>query len=242
MTVLAGAIFSVLLIAPPGDKVIDVRSRQAPAASSFDALWAAYKKAESKGDNEGAQNALREIRRLRIERNIRSLETVALARVADGVAALARRRERARGDGAPRRRRPRSASAGRVLRPRAVRRQEGAPRHRARGEGHPRRDDGAPPHRAGRTLPLRARRARRAPRAAREHDRLRPGHAACATASLLHHDFEESFGPGRQRSPSASPPSSCSSPPCSSRAGPGCPCGGWPCCSCTWAGPSGSWP
>ena len=88
MTVLASAIFSVLLIAPPGDKVIDVRSRLAPAASSFDALWAAYKKAESKGDNEGAQNAMREIRRLRIERNIRGLETVALARVADGVAAL----------------------------------------------------------------------------------------------------------------------------------------------------------
>ena len=89
MTVLAGAIFSVLLIAPPGDKVIDVRSRQAPAtASSFEALWAVYKKAESQGDNEGAQNAMREIRRLRIERNIRGLETVALARVADGVAAL----------------------------------------------------------------------------------------------------------------------------------------------------------
>ena len=88
MTVLASAVFSVLLIAPPSDKVIDVRSRQAPAASSFDALWAAYKKAESKGDNEGAQSAMREIRRLRIERNIRGLETVALARVADGVAAL----------------------------------------------------------------------------------------------------------------------------------------------------------
>ncbi len=89
MTVLASALFSVLLIAPPGDKVIDVRSRQAPAnASSFEALWAAYKKAESQGDNEGAQNAMREIRRLRIERNIRGLETVALARVADGVAAL----------------------------------------------------------------------------------------------------------------------------------------------------------
>ena len=89
MTVLVAAIFSVLLIAPPGDKVIDVRARQAPpTASSFDALWATYKKAESKGDNEGAQSAMREIRRLRIERNIRGLETVALARVADGVAAL----------------------------------------------------------------------------------------------------------------------------------------------------------
>jgi len=89
VSVLAAAIFSVLLIAPPGDKVIDVRARQAPpTASSFDALWATYKKAESKGDNEGAQSAMREIRRLRIERNIRGLETVALARVADGVAAL----------------------------------------------------------------------------------------------------------------------------------------------------------
>src|SRR4029079_1295278 len=82
-------IFSVLLIAQPGNKVIDVRARQAPpAATSFDALWAAYKKAESRGDNEGAQSAMREIRRLRIERNIRGLETVALARVAEGVAAL----------------------------------------------------------------------------------------------------------------------------------------------------------
>jgi tetratricopeptide (TPR) repeat protein len=89
VTVLAGAILSILLVAPPGDKVIDVRARQAPpTASSFDALWAAYKKAESKGDTEAAQNAMREIRRLRIERNIRGLETVALARVADGVAAL----------------------------------------------------------------------------------------------------------------------------------------------------------
>jgi tetratricopeptide (TPR) repeat protein len=88
--VLAAAVLPLVLIAPPGDKVIDVRgARQAPAAaSSFDSLWASYKRAESKGDTEGAQNAMREIRRLRIERNIRSLETIALARVADGVAAL----------------------------------------------------------------------------------------------------------------------------------------------------------
>jgi tetratricopeptide (TPR) repeat protein len=89
VTFLAAALLPLVLIAPPGDKVIDVRSRQAPVtASSFDALWAAYKRAESRGDNEGSQNAMREIRRLRIERNIRGLETVALARVADGVAAL----------------------------------------------------------------------------------------------------------------------------------------------------------
>ena len=90
MIVLAAAVLPLVLIAPPGDKVIDVRgARQAPAAaSSFDSLWASYKKAESKGDTEAAQNAMREIRRLRIERNIRSLETIALARVGDGVAAL----------------------------------------------------------------------------------------------------------------------------------------------------------
>jgi len=89
VTVLAAALLPLLLFAPPGDKVIDVRARQAPAAaSSFEALWAAYKKAESKGDSEATQGAMREIRRLRIERNIRSLETIALARVGDGVAAL----------------------------------------------------------------------------------------------------------------------------------------------------------
>jgi tetratricopeptide (TPR) repeat protein len=89
VTVLAAALLPLLLFAPPGDKVIDVRARQAaPAASSFDALWAAYKKAEAKSDSEAAQAAMREIRRLRIERNIRSLETMALARVGDGVAAL----------------------------------------------------------------------------------------------------------------------------------------------------------
>jgi tetratricopeptide (TPR) repeat protein len=89
VTVLAAALLPLVLLAPPGDKVIDVRARQAsPAASSFDVLWAAYKKAEAKSDSEAVQAAMREIRRLRIERNIRSLETMALARVGDGVAAL----------------------------------------------------------------------------------------------------------------------------------------------------------
>jgi tetratricopeptide (TPR) repeat protein len=89
VTALAAALLPLLLFASPGDKVIDVRARQAPAAaSSFDAVWADYKKAEAKGDSEATQGAMREIRRLRIERNIRSLETIALARVGDGVAAL----------------------------------------------------------------------------------------------------------------------------------------------------------
>jgi tetratricopeptide (TPR) repeat protein len=88
VTVLVVALLPLLLFAQSSDKVIDVRANRAPGASSFDALWSAYKKAEAKGDNDAAQNALREIRRLRIERNIRSLETMALARVEEGVAAL----------------------------------------------------------------------------------------------------------------------------------------------------------
>ena len=85
---LAAAVLPLLLIAPPADKVIDVRGNRTPAVNSFEGWWSNYKKAEAKGDTEAAQGALREIRRLRIERNIRSLETLALARVAEGVAAL----------------------------------------------------------------------------------------------------------------------------------------------------------
>jgi len=70
------------------DKVIDVRANRPVAGNSFDTLWSAQKKAETKGDPVAAQNTFREIRRLRIERNIRSLETLALARVADGMDAL----------------------------------------------------------------------------------------------------------------------------------------------------------
>jgi Tfp pilus assembly protein PilF len=70
------------------DKVIDVRAGRPAAANSFEALWAAQKRAERKGDLVAGQNTFREIRRLRIERNIRSLETLALARVADGMEAL----------------------------------------------------------------------------------------------------------------------------------------------------------
>ena len=70
------------------DKVIDVRAARPAAGNSFDALWSAHKKGERKGDLAGSQNTFREIRRLRIERNIRSLETLALTRVAEGMDAL----------------------------------------------------------------------------------------------------------------------------------------------------------
>ena len=63
------------------DKVIDVRARSPAAGNSFEALWSAHKKAERKGDLVASQNVFREIRRLRIERNIRSLEKIGRAHV-----------------------------------------------------------------------------------------------------------------------------------------------------------------
>jgi Tfp pilus assembly protein PilF len=71
------------------DKVIDVRASRPAAGNSFEALWAVQKRAERKGEIAASNNTFKEIRRLRIERNIRSLETIALARVADGMDALA---------------------------------------------------------------------------------------------------------------------------------------------------------
>jgi tetratricopeptide (TPR) repeat protein len=71
--------------APAQDKVIDVRATRAPAGNTFEALWAAYEKAAAKNDQEAARNVLREIRRLRIERNILALDTLALAHVAQGL-------------------------------------------------------------------------------------------------------------------------------------------------------------
>lgn len=59
-------------------------------AQSFDALWAAYRRAERAGNAEAAQKVFLEIRRLRIERNIRSLEPIALALVAQGLERLAK--------------------------------------------------------------------------------------------------------------------------------------------------------
>jgi tetratricopeptide (TPR) repeat protein len=92
----AAALVALVAVAPAAgqpqsgsqDKVIDVRSRTAAAGNSFEGLWAALKKAERKGDAVASRDTFREIRRLRVERNVRSLETLALARVADGMEAL----------------------------------------------------------------------------------------------------------------------------------------------------------
>lgn len=74
---------------PAAPGVIDVRPAQPQTtASSFDALWASFVAAERKGDEGGAAKAMQDILRLRIERNVRSLEELALARMARGVDAL----------------------------------------------------------------------------------------------------------------------------------------------------------
>jgi tetratricopeptide (TPR) repeat protein len=70
-------------------KAIDIRSIAPPSGNSFEAHWSVYKAAVGKGDAEGANSALREIRRLRVERNIVSLESLAMARLAEGLEHLA---------------------------------------------------------------------------------------------------------------------------------------------------------
>jgi tetratricopeptide (TPR) repeat protein len=92
------ALTTVLLLTTPvvaraaasqSNKVIDLRVVRPPSGNSFEALWGTYRAAEARGDETGAANAMREIRRLRSERNIRSLEPFALAHVGQGLERLA---------------------------------------------------------------------------------------------------------------------------------------------------------
>ena len=69
------------------EKVIDVRAVRPPTGNSFEALWGVYAKAEQRGDQDGRRAAHQEIRKYRVEGNIRSLEPIALARVGQGCAA-----------------------------------------------------------------------------------------------------------------------------------------------------------
>ena len=69
-------------------EIIDVRAGRAPVGNSFEALWSAYLKAAAHGDQDGQRAAYQEIRRYRIERNIRSLEPIALARLGEGLIRL----------------------------------------------------------------------------------------------------------------------------------------------------------
>lgn len=81
-------LLALLASQPAGAQVIDLRTARGPAGNSFEALWHAYRRTDAAGDKEGAEKVFREIRRLRIERNIRSLETLGLALVAEGLQAL----------------------------------------------------------------------------------------------------------------------------------------------------------
>lgn len=86
----AAALLALLFAAPQlragsaQDKVIDVRAARPAAGNSFEAMWGAYRKADLAGDAESADKLFKEIRRSRIERNVRSLEDLALALVARG--------------------------------------------------------------------------------------------------------------------------------------------------------------
>jgi tetratricopeptide (TPR) repeat protein len=86
------AVLAVLLLAPQaspappsGRGVIDVRGSRPPAGNTFDALWWLYRRASARGDNEAAGAALREIAKMRTERNVVRLEPYALARVGAGL-------------------------------------------------------------------------------------------------------------------------------------------------------------
>lgn len=91
----SSAVLAVLLLAPqaspappPSKGVIDVRAARPPAGNTFEALWWLYRRAEGRGDVEGSNAALGEIKKLRIERNIVRLEPFALARVGAGLGRL----------------------------------------------------------------------------------------------------------------------------------------------------------
>jgi Tfp pilus assembly protein PilF len=78
------------------EKVVDVRGVVGTPAATFEGLWSSYLRAERAGDADNARRLFQEIRRLRIERNIASHETLGLALVALGIERLEKgERERA---------------------------------------------------------------------------------------------------------------------------------------------------
>jgi tetratricopeptide (TPR) repeat protein len=78
-------LFPPLTVGAQGDKVIDLRAAHPITVSTFEGLWASYMKADRAGDTENARRIFREIRRLRIERNIGNLETLGLSLVSLGL-------------------------------------------------------------------------------------------------------------------------------------------------------------
>ncbi len=72
----------------PAEKPIDVRGVRPAPPASFEALWTTQRTAEATGQREAAAAARAELLRLRVERNVRSLESVALALVGRGLQRL----------------------------------------------------------------------------------------------------------------------------------------------------------
>jgi Tfp pilus assembly protein PilF len=88
VTPLLTAVFVVAAASPSPqarDRVIDVRGARPAAGNTFEALWVAYRKSEKAHETDKSQEIFREIRRLRIERNVKSLEEIALAFVGSGL-------------------------------------------------------------------------------------------------------------------------------------------------------------
>ncbi len=93
---LAGIAAPTALVAQPR-RVIDVRAT--PVADTFEARFDELRRAEAAEDQSKAGLALRELRRLRVERNVAQLELVALPFVGRGLARLrAGQRDRAEQD------------------------------------------------------------------------------------------------------------------------------------------------
>lgn len=69
-------------------RVIDLRSAPPPSADTFEARWADWRRAEQAKDAAKAALAEREIARLRLVRNVESLELVALPLIGRGLARL----------------------------------------------------------------------------------------------------------------------------------------------------------
>ena len=86
----SGAVLALIAASPVAwargqETVIDVRNARPAAGNSFEALWSAFRRADASGDSDAARKLFEEIRRLRIERNVRSLEEIALVLVGRGL-------------------------------------------------------------------------------------------------------------------------------------------------------------
>jgi len=89
---LSGALVlaTLLLTVQPAGGGRPARAPASASTASFEDLWAAYVKADAAADADGAERALREIRRVLVERNVEGHETLGLGLVGRGVQHLER--------------------------------------------------------------------------------------------------------------------------------------------------------